>query len=202
MDGPLVVWVMLPLVGSVIGYLTNRIAVKMIFRPLKPVGILGIRLQGLVPRRQQEIATRIGAVVGAHLVGHDDLMRGLSKVDLHGMIGELLDEGLGSRLQQLRSLPLVGSILTDDRIHDLREGLIAGVLAHKQQLFDKLEQALEAGLDVPALVTRKVAAFPVEKLESMVVQVAARELRAIELLGALLGLVIGIGQAALLALVG
>ena len=202
MDGPLVAWVMLPLVGSVIGYLTNRIAVKMIFRPLRPVRILGIRLQGLVPRRQQEIAARIGAVVGTHLVGHDDLMRGLSKVDLHGVIGELLDEGLGSRLEQLRSLPLVGSFLTDDRIHDLREGLIAGVLAHKQQLFDKLEQALEAGLDVPALVTRKVAAFPVEKLESMVVQVAARELRAIELLGALLGLVIGIGQAALLALVG
>ena len=53
---------------------------------------------------------------------------------------------------------------------------------------------------MPALVTAKVAAFPVERLEELILQVASRELRAIEILGAVLGLLIGLVQVLLLAL--
>ena len=48
-------WIGVPLLGGVIGYVTNRIAVKMIFRPIKPVSVLGIKVQGLIGRRQREL---------------------------------------------------------------------------------------------------------------------------------------------------
>ncbi|MEL6714072.1 MAG: DUF445 family protein, partial [Planctomycetota bacterium] len=59
-------WLLLPLVGALIGYGTNRLAVRMIFRPIEPVRILGFRVQGLIGRRQAEIARSIGGVVGDH----------------------------------------------------------------------------------------------------------------------------------------
>ena len=196
------IWFAIPAIGGVIGYLTNRLAVKMIFRPIKPINILGFRLQGLMPRRQADMAKSIGAVVGDHLVRHEDLARGLDSVDMESILMELLDHGLGPKIQELRGLPLIGGFLTEARIEDLRKSIISSLVEHKGKIMDKLEAALEKGLDVQALVADKVAAFPLDKLEALVLQVAAKELRAIELLGGVLGILIGIGQVALLYFLG
>jgi len=92
--------------------------------------------------------------------------------------------------------------LTEERIEDLRKSIISSLVEHKGKIMDKLEAALEKGLDVQALVTDKVAAFPLDKLEALILQVAAKELRAIEILGGVLGILIGIGQVALLYFLG
>ncbi len=191
-------WFAIPAIGGIIGYLTNRLAVKMIFRPIKPKNILGFKLQGLMPRRQADMAKSIGTVVGDHLVRHEDIANGLSKIDLDKMLLELLDLGLAPKIEELRGLPLIGGFLTDERINDLRQSIVKGLIEHKDTVMDKLERALEDGLDVRDLVAEKVAAFPVEKLESLVLQVAAKELRGIEVLGGVLGIIIGVGQVALL----
>jgi uncharacterized membrane protein YheB (UPF0754 family) len=196
------IWFAIPAIGGVIGYLTNRLAVKMIFRPIKPVNILGFRLQGLMPRRQADMAKSIGAVVGDHLVRHEDVARGLDSIDMESILMELLDHGLGPKIQELRGLPLIGGFLTEERIEDLRKSIISSLVEHKGKIMDKLEAALEKGLDVQALVTDKVAAFPLDKLEALILQVAAKELRAIEILGGVLGILIGIGQVALLYFLG
>ena len=44
-------WITIPAIGSLIGLSTNWMAVKMIFRPIRPVNLLLFRLHGLVPRR-------------------------------------------------------------------------------------------------------------------------------------------------------
>jgi uncharacterized membrane protein YheB (UPF0754 family) len=183
----------------VIGYVTNRIAVKMIFRPIRPVRVLGLRLQGLIGRRQQDLAASIGRVVGEHLVQHEDLARALAGVDLEPLLGDLLDEALAPKIAELRALPLVGGFLSEARVADIRKAFVRGILVHEDRIARKLEAAFEKAIDVRALVTAKVAAFPVEKLEKLVLEVAARELRAIEWLGGLLGLLIGVVQVLVLA---
>jgi uncharacterized membrane protein YheB (UPF0754 family) len=89
---------------------------------------------------------------------------------------------------------LIGGFLTTERVASLRQSLLAGILEHRAAIEQRLEAAIESGLDVAALVTTKVAAFPVEKLEALVLEVARRELRAIEVLGGVLGVLIGLGQ--------
>lgn len=195
-------WVAVPLVGAAIGYVTNRVAVAMIFRPVRPVRLLGLRLQGLVPRRQPELAQKIGRVVGGHLVQHADVVRALEGFDFEKLIGEVLDEALAPKVRELRQMPLVGAFLTDERVADLSGSIARGVARERELVLAKLEEALEQGLDVQAIVTEKVAAFPVEKLERLVLEVASRELRAIEVLGGVLGFLIGLGQVGLIAFLG
>lgn len=194
----LTTWLLIPAVGGLIGYITNRLAVKMIFRPIKPVNILGFKLQGLMPRRQHDMAASIGNVVGEHLFGHQDIAKGLQDFDLSSMFAELIEVGLGPKIDELRNLPLIGGFLTDDRIAELRASIVKSLLDHKEEILEKIEDALEQGLDVRTVVTEKVAAFPVEKLEILVLQVASKELRAIEILGGVLGIIIGLGQVLLL----
>ena len=194
MDVTLTTWIAVPLLGGVIGYVTNRIAVKMIFRPIRPVNVLGLKVQGLIGRRQGDLARSIGDVVGDHLVQHEDIVQGFRNVDLESMLGEVIEKGLAPKVEQLRNLPLIGGFLTAERIDDLRGAIIQGILDHKDLILERLEQAVEAGIDVQKMVREKVEAFPVERLEKLVLKVASRELRAIEVLGGLLGVLIGIGQ--------
>ncbi len=65
-----------PLIGAVIGYFTNYIAVKMLFRPLHPVKIGSWTLPftpGIIPRRKPQLARAVGKAVGENLLTQKDL---------------------------------------------------------------------------------------------------------------------------------
>lgn len=187
-------WIVVPLLGALIGYVTNRIAVAMIFRPIRPVNVLGLRVQGLMPRRQSDLAESIGRVVGGHLIGHRDVVRAFDSLDLEPLIADLIAKGLQPKIDELRRMPLIGGFLTDERIDDLRDAIARGVAQNRGLLLAKIEEALEEGLDVHEIVRTKVAEFEIQKLEELVLEVASRELRAIEVLGGVLGLLIGVAQ--------
>ena len=69
-----------PLLGAFIGYVTNYIAIRMLFRPLRPWRIFGVRLPltpGIIPAKRGELAERMGDMVGSHLLTSEDVGRAL-----------------------------------------------------------------------------------------------------------------------------
>jgi uncharacterized membrane protein YheB (UPF0754 family) len=195
-------WVTIPAIGGLIGLTTNWLAVKMIFRPVKPRRLLFFKLHGLIARRQAELAKAIGRVVGNHLVEHKDVLKSLNKLDFGGILGKVLDRGLGPKIQELRSLPLIGGFLTEERIADIKRSITDSIMTHREDVLDEVEKGLSKGLDVPALVEKKVAAFEILKLEKLILEVANRELRSIVWLGGVLGVLIGAVQVGFLWLRG
>lgn len=191
-------WIAIPAIGGLIGFTTNWLAVKMIFRPVKPRRFLFFKLHGLIARRQQEIAKAIGNVVGNHLVEHKDVIKSLNKLDFGVILGKVLDMGLGPKIQELRSLPLIGGFLTEERIADIKLSITQSIMDHKDAVLDEVEKGLSQGLDVAKLVEDKVASFEILKLESLILEVANRELRTIVVLGGVLGVMIGLMQVAFL----
>ena len=199
MDPATSLWIVAPAAGAAIGWATNALAVRMLFRPHQPRRVLGLTFQGLIARRQEDLAASIGAVVGDHLIDARDLARALEGADLEGLVDEALASGLEPKLAELRRLPLVGGFLTDERVADMRSSLARG-LVDGGQLERLLERGLDQGLDVAALVATRVREFSVARLEAVVLEVARRELRAIEIWGAAIGLLVGLLQAALVQL--
>jgi len=95
-----------PLVGAFIGYMTNHIAIRMLFRPLKPWRLFGLRLPltpGVIPSKRHELAVNIGEMVGSHLLTASDVQRALKQqgfqAELDGLVQtkvtELLHRDLG-----------------------------------------------------------------------------------------------------------
>lgn len=65
-----------PLVGAIIGYITNFIAVKMLFHPYEPIKLFGFTLPftpGIIPRRKPKLAKAIARAVGNELFTESDL---------------------------------------------------------------------------------------------------------------------------------
>lgn len=64
-------WALPPLLGAGIGYLTNSVAIRMLFRPLRPWRVLGVRVPftpGVIPRQRHDLADRIGRMVSSDLL--------------------------------------------------------------------------------------------------------------------------------------
>lgn len=96
-----------PFVGALIGYVTNYIAIRMLFRPLRPWRILGLRLPltpGIIPAKRGELARKMGEMVGEHLLTAEDVGQAFDKPAIRGelrlavtdKLGTLLDRELGT----------------------------------------------------------------------------------------------------------
>ncbi|MEG0377190.1 MAG: DUF445 family protein [Eubacterium sp.] len=84
-----------PIVGGIIGLITNGIAIRMLFRPLYPVKILGFTLPftpGIIPKEKHRIAKSCAGVVGKILVNEEVLRRGLLSEEMDTKIKAVLDQ--------------------------------------------------------------------------------------------------------------
>ncbi len=100
---PWLPWLMPPLLGALIGYVTNYIAIRMLFRPLRPWRLLGIRLPltpGIIPAKRGELAQRMGKMVGSHLLTADDVRQTLEKPSFHRELKGAVNEKLGAFLDR------------------------------------------------------------------------------------------------------
>jgi uncharacterized membrane protein YheB (UPF0754 family) len=76
MTSDLLFYIVPPAAGALIGYATNYIAIRMLFRPLEEKRVLGVRVPltpGIIPARRRELAANIGRMVGDHLLTREVL---------------------------------------------------------------------------------------------------------------------------------
>ena len=90
------------LVGASIGYLTNWLAIKMLFRPLREKKILGHRVPftpGLIPKERERMAKSIGEAVGMHLLTPEKIAEVVSSEETK----ERLEGFIKLKMQDLKS---------------------------------------------------------------------------------------------------
>ena len=66
--------ILLPIIAAFIGWLTNYLAVKMLFHPRLPLQVLGFSIQGVFPKRQKQLADKLGSLVAEELFSVKDAL--------------------------------------------------------------------------------------------------------------------------------
>ncbi len=92
-----------PLIGALIGYLTNRVAIRMLFRPLKKWKIAGVPVPmtpGVIPSKRHELALNIGEMVSEHLLTSEEINKALSKDQFQSHLYETINYRLSSALKR------------------------------------------------------------------------------------------------------
>ena len=111
-----------PLLGALIGYVTNYIAIRMLFRPLHPWRLLGTRLPltpGIIPAKRGELAQRMGEMVGSHLLTADDVRQALEKPAFNRELKSTVNDKLGAFLD--RNLGALDTLVPDSYQRRFRE---------------------------------------------------------------------------------
>lgn len=186
-----------PLVGAAIGWMTNFLAIKMLFHPRRPVGFPGFSIQGLLPRRRRDLAEKISGTVADEILSTGDISALLGKIhwreEVEGIVHSLLIRDVVPK--PLRKLPGIDIILLQ-----LRDSLTERILDALDEHRDAIVSRFHDELDIRSMVMDRITSFDMDKLEELVFRLVARELRHIELVGGFLGFAVGSFQSLFLYL--
>lgn len=192
----------LPLIGALIGWFTNYIAIKMLFHPKDEARIFFISLQGVFPKRQKDFARKLGQIVSEELLSVHDITKHLKEKATSEAIlqhiAKRLEEGITSRLP--RVFPMLAMLMTGDMTEKIKKNLMEQIAGLNEELIEKLSGELENELDMHRIVEEKVSSFSSDKLEEIVFAIMRKEFKFVELVGAVLGFLIGVAQVLLLSL--
>jgi uncharacterized membrane protein YheB (UPF0754 family) len=187
---------LIPVISGFIGWITNWVAIKMLFHPRRPVYILGIRIQGIFPKRQEQFASRLGKLVSEELISFNEIAAKISDPNrmntIIPMLESKVDVFLRNKLSE--SFPMISMFIGDKTIEKLKSLFIEELQTTLPEMIDQYILQLKEELDMERMVSEKVKAFSVEKLEALIYNVMAKELRFVEILGGILGFLIGLLQ--------
>lgn len=121
------------------------------------------------------------------------LSKGLLSIVAREDTSKVINAMLATQVENLLSAPIgrLSDNISEEKLIAASEGFADTIIA---AIREKLPEVIK-DFDVGGVVREKINAYPVEKLESLVLSVAKDHLRKIELFGAVLGLFLGIAQA-------
>ncbi len=195
--------IFIPLIASAIGWITNKIAVLMLFHPKKPIRILGIKIQGIFPKRQLDIANRIGEMVAENLLSHDDVKQRVFTSENINQVKEIIENQLESYLERdlKETYPLFVSIFVGSKKRNqIKEKVLVKVDDTIQDLQSNFKSYLSEKVNIKEIVTEKVASLDSGEVNKLMTTVMKSELQFIEWIGAFLGFLIGFIQVILVNL--
>ena len=188
-----------PIVGALTGWITNWIAVKMLFHPKEPKNFFLLKVQGVFPKRQSIMAEKLGHIVASELFSIDDVvekMKSSENKDVFIFIEKKIDDFINVKL--LESMPMLAMFLNDDLKNKIKSTLLKEITEVIPGVIDSYAHKLKSEIDVKSVVYDKVVNFSSDKLEEILYSIMKKEFKFIELLGGLLGFIIGFIQLVIL----
>jgi uncharacterized membrane protein YheB (UPF0754 family) len=180
----------LPLiVAPLLGWVTNYLAVRMLFRPHAPPKFKFLSwMQGVIPSRRDVLAEKIGSTIEEQLITRDDMHEIVRKMDvkraIEGTVGDIIDRELD---KLMIPIPLSWNMV-------IRRKILKKIELDVYRITEDTIPELLEKVDIGEIVKNRINQFSNEDIEQIVTNVADKELKHIVWLGGFIGLVVGILQ--------
>jgi uncharacterized membrane protein YheB (UPF0754 family) len=185
--------ILLVAIGGLIGYLTNKLAIKMLFRPVNPHKFIGLTIQGVFPKRKDKMARSLAEIIERDLLTQDVLMDELLNEDNIDKIKTTIKDHLVDALSD-NIPPMVKMFLGDNP-----KVKIASLIEQKgdaifNQLIDSIKSEGIGNIDIYGIVKRKIDDLDFIEFEKIIFGLMKQELKFVEVVGSFLGSLIGLLQ--------
>ena len=172
--------IILPIIGALIGWFTNVLAVKLIFRPINIISLplTGFKIQGLIPKRKAEIARSIGETVEKELLSIEDIVDRMT---------DSLDKNHIIRIIKIKIQEVVSQKIPSFFPHSIKELIVNYVeeSIHKEiepafdEIIEELMVKTRDSIKIGRIVEEKINEFDLIKLENLIINITKRELKQI-----------------------
>ena len=184
---------LLVLIGGLIGYITNKVAIKMLFRPVNPIKILFFTIQGVFPKRKDQMAISLADTIERELLSKEVIMDKILSPDKIEELKELIKRRLIEKVSEMLP-PMVKMFMGGDP-----EAMVAKIINKEgdkilDSLIDELKTKGLEGLDIREIVKDRIDALDFVEFERIIFGLMSRELRFVEIIGLFLGAFIGLLQ--------
>ncbi len=193
-------WWFLPAAGLLVGYITNWIALKLIFHPLKPVKIGPFSVQGLFIKRQQEVSVQYGKLVKENIITSknifDSMLQGPKSEVLQEMISEHIKHVVEYTAKEHQGL--IDLFYRPSKFEAIKNIAAYSFMEDFPILIHKIYNYTEKSLDIEHTLQTKMAALPAEDFSGFLRPIFQEDEWKLITVGAVLGLVAGFLQLVLL----
>ena len=184
------------LISGAIGWITNWVAIKMLFRPHREINFGLFKIQGLIPKRKAEIGTGIANIIQNELISVKDVISNIDREEfskrLNALIDEVLDKNLKKKVKE--KFPFLQMFFTDKIAKDVGNTIKDIIMGNQEKIFEIFSNYAEENIDFEVIISDKISNFSLDKLEEIITFLAKKELKHIEVIGAILGMLIGAVQ--------
>ena len=181
------------LISGAIGWITNWVAIKMLFRPHKEINFGLFKIQGLIPKRRAEIGSGIANIIQNELISVKDVISNIDREEfskrLNALIDEVLDKNLKKKVKE--KFPFLQMFFTDKIAKDIGNTIKDMIMGNQEKIFEIFSNYAEENIDFEVIISDKISNFSLDKLEEIITFLAKKELKHIEVIGAILGMLIG-----------
>ena len=120
-------------------------AVKLLLKPVRPINLFGFKLQGLLPRRQAELADRISEAIAERFLTHEDILAFIRQVDPVAAMRQLLvskwEEKIG---EVLDGMPFLKMFVSADKLEGIRDRIADAFSSEAGAFTEHLVSSLES----------------------------------------------------------
>ncbi len=185
---------LIPVASAFSCWLVIRLFFFLLFRPHRPISIVGFRNQGILPKKQSVIATGAGKIVAEQFLSSKIIEEKISDPSIlqkiMPMIEEHIDDFLRNKLK--KEMPFIGMFVGDKTIGSLKKVFLTELETLFPNIMKSYASNLIADLNIEQLVSQKIAAASIPEIEASIKKNFSKERQLIALASASIGLIIGL----------
>jgi hypothetical protein len=159
-------WI-LPVAGFLVGWLTNWLALKVIFKPIRPLRIFGFTVQGIFMRRQKEVSEIFARVICVEILHIQAIWTAIFNGRLKKNFNAILRAHTLVFTDKLvvEIEPLAVAALGSDKFLQMKEDIAKKVMEKIPDIIDSSYEYTQTALDMEATIRDKMAVLPPEDFE-------------------------------------
>ena len=188
--------ILIPLLSAFTGWIAIKIVVKLVFRPQVPQKIMGFTWQGILPAHKQQLAARIGQIAAYEFASFTAIEEKISDPrnmeKIKPLIETHIDDFLRNKLKE--QMPMISMFIGDKTINTLKVVFMQEIESLFPQVMQQFAGQLKNDLNIEQMVVSKIAGVSSAQIESLLYKKLAREFRLAAMIGAVIGLLIGVIQ--------
>lgn len=190
-------WWTMPIMGIVVGYLTNWLALQMIFLPLEEKRFVFFKYQGLFLRRQDDVSKEFAGVVANQVLHTENLI----KLIFTGKGGDLIMELVIQRAHKMvekkfhEKIPIAPVLLGSNKIRKIKETVAQEILLMLPKLAHQVGDYISTSIEIDKTIYERLRILPKAEFEDLLHSVFKEDEMTLIVLGACLGGFVGLLQA-------
>lgn len=188
----------LPVVGVIVGYATNWLALKMIFRPLYETTYFGfIKYQGLFLRRQKEVSAEYAYLVANKILTPRNILEsivyGKTAEQIFSMIQRHILQGLAKIEGFAR--PVMEFVIGSEQYEKIRQYIVERLTSVVPKSIARVEKYMGEAMDLENTLRERMQKLPPDEFEALLRTAFQEDEWILIMVGAVLGALVGLGQA-------
>lgn len=187
-------WWVLPAGGLAVGYITNFLALRLVFEPHEPINFGFFQLQGLLHKRKNEVAERFASVMADDVLSPENMLVTITEGSSKDRMFGLVENRIGIVFEEYKRDPMTAMLMSPERISQAKDDLLEQMRTRKPEPDGLIHSFVDKAVALRGQLSSKLQALDAQSFEGVLRPAFRADEWKLFVTGAVLGTIAGVLQ--------